>query len=400
MVSFLADIAFGALTPFVNFYLSDELKAPPYITGFAFAGYLVTETILKAPFGALSDRWGRKTVMMIGLMIAVIATLLLGSVSSFKLPFPAYYAVAILFPFAGVGFAAFFPTIAALVADRAPQERRGEMMGILNLSYMVGLGVSAATGFLLHYQLGTYKHAFFVTAAFLTTASVLVSILPQEAKGGEEVQQKPKAFLLRPKFARLPALSRPTFLLASILAISQFAASIQIPIIVPYAKQVLRLTDLELGFSVSLAAGALALAAIPIGRVSDDIGRETALRIALASAAFALATLPFVRNLFLIAGLGLLIGVAWLLAFPAAIALVSEVVTDRERGTAVGLVYGGQGIGAIIGAPTGGIIAELATRISSSEALGLKLPLFIGAAALAIAFLMTFWLTRELSRSR
>ena len=40
LVSLLADIAFGALIPFVNFYLSDELKAPPHITGFAFAGYL------------------------------------------------------------------------------------------------------------------------------------------------------------------------------------------------------------------------------------------------------------------------------------------------------------------------------------------------------------------------
>jgi len=32
MVSLLADTAFGALIPFVNFYLSDELKAPPHIT--------------------------------------------------------------------------------------------------------------------------------------------------------------------------------------------------------------------------------------------------------------------------------------------------------------------------------------------------------------------------------
>jgi len=392
LTSLLADISFGALVPFVNFYLSDELKAPPHVTGFAFAGYLAVETLLKAPFGALSDRWGRKTVMLLGLVIAVTATLLLGFVRS-------HHAVMFLFPLTGVGFAAFFPTIAALVADYAPEEHRGGMMGILNLSYLMGLGVSAALGFLLHHQAGTYRHAFFVTASLLATAIILVILLLPSEKGKVLTETKTKPhFSLRPRFVRLPALSRPVFILATIFAISQFAASMQVPVIVPYAKQVLRLTDLELGLGIALGAGALALIAVPVGRISDDIGRETALRLALASAIAALATFPFARSIFLLSGLGLLIGFAWLLAFPAALALVSEVVTEQERGAAVGLIYGGQGLGAIVGAPFGGIIAELAMRIFSSKALGLRIPFVIGAFALSIAFLMTFWLSYELSR--
>jgi MFS family permease len=191
MVSLLADTAFGALIPFVNFYLSDELKAPPHITGFAFAGYLAVEAIFKAPFGALSDRWGRKAVMVLGLMITVTATILLGTIRS-------HYAVMLLFPLAGVGFAAFFPTIAAFVADYAPEEHRGGMMGILNLSYLSGLGISAAVGFLLHHKAGTYKHAFFVTAALLMLAAVLViAVLPCfSEKGTREKEQTEATFFL------------------------------------------------------------------------------------------------------------------------------------------------------------------------------------------------------------
>lgn len=96
-VSLLADIAFGALIPFVNFYLSDELKAPPHVTGLAFAGYLAVEALFKAPFGALSDRWGRKAVMLLGLAITVFSTILLGSVRN-------HHAVMLLFPVAGIGF--------------------------------------------------------------------------------------------------------------------------------------------------------------------------------------------------------------------------------------------------------------------------------------------------------
>ncbi|MFN3422553.1 MAG: MFS transporter, partial [Armatimonadota bacterium] len=350
VVSLLADISFGALVPFVNFYLSDELKAPPHVTGFAFAGYLAVETLLKAPFGALSDRWGRKAVMLLGLVIAVTATLLLGFVR-------AHYAVMFLFPIVGIGFAAFFPTIAAFVTDYAPEEHRGGMISVLNLSYLTGLGISAAVGFLLHHKAGTYRHAFFVTAVLLSIAAILVLAFLPSSKGQSTAKPKSKPrFPLRPKFARLSALSRPVFILAGIFAISQFAASMQVPIIVPYAKQVLRLTDLELGMGIGLAAGALALAAVPIGRISDDIGRETALRLALASATFALAIFPLARSVVMLSGLGLLIGFAWLLAFPASLALVSEVVTEQERGAAVGLIYGGQGLGAIIGAPFGGIV--------------------------------------------
>ncbi|MFN4179361.1 MAG: MFS transporter [Armatimonadota bacterium] len=392
VVSLFADISFGALVPFVNFYLSDELKAPPHVTGFAFAGYLAVETLLKAPFGALSDRWGRKAVMLLGLVIAVTATLLLGFVR-------AHYAVMFLFPIVGIGFAAFFPTIAAFVTDYAPEEHRGGMISILNLSYLTGLGISAAVGFLLHHKAGTYRHAFFVTAALLSIAIILVfAFLPSsKVQSTAKPKSKPR-FPLHPKFVRLSALSRPVFILAGIFAISQFAASMQIPVIVPYAKQVLHLTDLELGMGIGLAAGALALVAVPIGRISDDIGRETALRLALASAIFALAIFPLARNMVMLSVLGLLIGFAWLLAFPASLALVSEVVTEQERGAAVGLIYGGQGLGAIIGAPFGGIVAELTTQIFGNKAWGLRVPLVIGAVALSIAFLMTFWLSYELSR--
>lgn len=391
-VSLLADIAFGALIPFANFYLSDELKAPPYVTGLAFSGYFAFETLFKAPFGALSDRWGRKIVMLLGLLIAATATFLMGLVRS-------HYAVMFLLPVAGIGFAAFFPTVAALIADYALEEHRGGMMGVLNLSYLTGLGISASVGFFLHHKVGTYKHAFFTTAILLTIALVLVAtLLPSVQVKSQHKPKQERKLPLRYKFARLPALSRPVFILAGIFAIGQFSASMQVPIIVPYAKQVLNLTDLELGLGISLGASALALLAVPIGRISDDIGRETSLRIAMASATIALSVFPFAKSTLVLAGIGLLIGFAWLLAFPAALALISEVVTDKERGAAVGLIYGGQGIGAILGAPIGGIIAELVTRIYSNKVWGLRTPLMLGAVTMLITFLMTFWLSHELSK--
>lgn len=390
VVSLMADIAFGALMPFVNFYLSDELKAPAHITGIAFSCYLVVETLFKAPFGALSDRYGRKVVLLLGLLIAPIATILMGMTDRPLL-------ILFLFPLAGLGFAAFFPTVAAFLADYAPEEQRGGVMGILNLSYLTGLGISAAVGFWLHHHAGTYRYAFFITATLLVLAGVLTAVLFPSVK--PDVTSSMKKFRLpklRPRLPRLPALSRPMLLLASVFALSQFAASMQIPVVVPYAKEVLQLSDMELGLGVALAAGALALASVPLGRLSDDIGRDTAIRLALVSAIVALVVFPFVRHMSALVILGLLIGVAWLLAFPAGLALSSEVVTEQERGAAVGLVYGGQGIGAILGAPFGGFLAEGATLWLRSKAWGFRIPFLAGATAMIVALALTFWLSREL----
>ncbi len=390
VVSLLSDIAFGALVPFVNFYLSDELKALR-VTGVAFGAYFAVETMMKTPFGALSDRLGRKPVLLLGLGLAVAAALLIGMT---KQP----YAIMVLFPLAGLGFAAFFPTIAAFVADYAPEEERGGMMGILNLSYLTGLGVSAAAGFFLHRLLGTYRYAFYVTALLLGLAFVLAIVLLPSVKPVTPQPRRLRLPKLRPRFLRLPALSRPMLLLASVFALAQCAASMQVPVLVPYAKQVLKLKDLEMGVGMVIVTGTLALASVPLGRLSDRIGRDVAIRFALLSATVCLATAPFIYNVAGIIFLGLTSGIAWLVAFPAALALSSEVVTEQERGTAVGLVYGGQGIGAIAGAPTGGFLAEGFTGWLGSKAWGLRAPFLCGATAMLVALILTFWLTYELAK--
>jgi MFS family permease len=62
----------------------------------------------------------------------------------------------------------------------------------------------------------------------------------------------------------------------------------------------------------------------------------------------------------------------------------------------VGLVYGGQGVGAIFGSLLGGFIAE-GVKGWQGEVWGWRAPFLCGAVAISIAFLLTFWLSRELA---
>lgn len=378
-VSLLADIAFGALLPLIPFYLRTELKASPTLIGGVLAAYVITETFLKAPFGALSDRYGRKAILLIGLFGSTFAVMTMGFIR------PGYVKLFFaLYPIVGCAVAALWPSIATLITDYAPQSERGGMLGIINLSYLIGLAIGPTVGFVLHHFHGTYRFAFFMTAVLLGAASLIAAFTlpgrrPLSPRGPRGITMK--------RGQRLSALSRPVFLLAGLFACIQFAIAGLIPVAADFVKGHLKLSDLTLAVMVIFGAVTLAVLSVPMGRVSDHLGRENAIRLALVTGTLTLVVAPYIRQPWQLEGLGLLAGSVWLIAVPAILALSSEIVTEGEKGFAVGLVTGAQGVGFAFGSIAGGRIAE---RLS------LYAPFYLGSFALLLAFLLSGWLTREL----
>ena len=247
-----------------------------------------------------------------------------------------------------------------------------------------------------------------VVTVLLALAVVLagVFVLLRLPPGQVQRRHKPMGDRKAPwrlRRARLSAVSFPVLLLATIFAFTQFAISMLVPVLVPFARQVARQSglsegqiDFVMGAGIGVIAGALALGAVPLGQLSDRIGRDAAIRWALACGIVCFLLAPFTPHILLLGALGVLAGLAWLLAFPAVLALSSDIVTEQERGAAVGLVYGGQGVGAIFGSLVGGFLAE-GVKGWQGRAWGLRAPFFGGAVAIFVALLLTFWLSRILA---
>ena len=85
--------------------------------------------------GALTDRWGGRTLILFGLLASALSALTLGSVSRFAWLFPVAALVGL---FSEVGG----PAHAAMIADILPKEQRQEGFGILrvvgNMAWLVG----------------------------------------------------------------------------------------------------------------------------------------------------------------------------------------------------------------------------------------------------------------------
>lgn len=94
-------------------------------------------------YGFLADRYGRRRMMLVGLLALVIGATAIAALPTFGLA---------LVGFALLGFskASFDPAMQAYVGDTVPYERRGRIMGILELPWSMSwfIGVPAA-GFVI-----------------------------------------------------------------------------------------------------------------------------------------------------------------------------------------------------------------------------------------------------------
>lgn len=118
-------------------FLADASK--PYalgglIGGLFFAGYMLTQF----PGGYLGDRYGHRTIIVISLIWAGLATLLSGVISGLV----AFIAVRV---FTGLGEGAFYSNDRSLIAEQTPVEKRSLGMGFVITG--LALGITIATVF-------------------------------------------------------------------------------------------------------------------------------------------------------------------------------------------------------------------------------------------------------------
>jgi DHA1 family multidrug resistance protein-like MFS transporter len=132
---------------------------------FAFSQFLFSPLA-----GDLSDKYGRKYLIIIGLVIFGLSQLLFGLASELWVLFLARF-------FSGVGSAFLVPPMMAFVADITTVEDRGKGMGLLGASMSLGFMIGPAIGgFLAEVSL---QFPFFVaTSAALVSATVSIFVLP------------------------------------------------------------------------------------------------------------------------------------------------------------------------------------------------------------------------------
>jgi len=200
--TFVVWAGFGAILPYLPVFLQEEAAASIRYIGVIAAAYYVGTFAFSALLGGLSDRIGRKPVLVAGVWVYGLATLLFLTTTH-----PVWF---ILFRFLeGAGAAAVYPAGQAFVADITPAHRRSQAYGWMNTAQFGGLVAGPALAWPL-YQLGGghglwsfYSIFLFGALLALTTGAALLLLLrePERRLSAEEPATA------RPPYRRL--LTRP-----------------------------------------------------------------------------------------------------------------------------------------------------------------------------------------------
>lgn len=133
-------IGFGMILPLLPFY-GQELHATAFEIGLLFSSYSLAQLVFAPLLGRLSDRVGRRPVLLVSIAGSVAAYLLFAAASSFAV---------LLLARTLAGIAASNYAIAqAYVADVSSREDRSKAMGLIGAAFGIGFVLGPALGALL-----------------------------------------------------------------------------------------------------------------------------------------------------------------------------------------------------------------------------------------------------------
>jgi MFS family permease len=302
--------------------------------------------IVAFPIGYLTDRYGRKAGLMVGLVLTLIGTLVIGGAVA-QGSFPWVVVGLVIF---GLGVGA-GQQLRLAAADMFVPARRGEGLGYVLTGSLVG---AVAAPVLIA---GSEAIAASAGQDRLTVVWFLLPliIIPSMAL----------VFMIRPDPKTIaqnlskyyPGYVEPTSYRASVEGQGSLGAWIRhYPLATAFANSfaalgvmvmMMAMTSLALdhhGYGLSLISVSVSLHvvgmfgfSIPFGRLSDRIGRRNVMLLGNAIVAVGSILVPTSQDYFVITAGTFFVGLGWSCINVASSALITEVVGPAERGRAIGL---------------------------------------------------------------
>lgn len=173
----IAELAYftaaGLMLPVTPLFAAGPLGASELLVGLTVGAFSVTALILRPFAGRISDRHGRRPLLVVGALLFALVTA--GHVLAGDLA-----VLIVLRLLLGAAEALFFVAGFAAVADLAPAGRTGEALSFNSLALYLGIAIGPALGESLLAS-GGFEVAWLGGAALALTAAALAATMPETA---------------------------------------------------------------------------------------------------------------------------------------------------------------------------------------------------------------------------
>lgn len=371
-VMFLVMVGFGIIIPVLPFF-AEQLGATPAQLGWLMAVYSLMQFIFAPMWGGISDRIGRKPVMLIGIAGLSLSFFLFAVSTQLWMLFAARI-------LAGFLSSANMPTTMAYVADVTTPENRGKGMGIIGAAVGLGFIFGPAIGGI--FSKTSLSTPFFIAGTVSAITFLFVLFFLKESLPPEKRTVRTSGT----KESRWKAFNGPT----SVLYILQFFVSFSLAGLeatfayFAFARAGIDTTNLGYIFMIMGLAGAIVQGGL-VGRLTKKFGEGAVIQMGLVVSAIGFG-LILLTNSFVTAAIFLTIfGLGNGVIRPSVSALITK-RTEVGQGSATGLLSSFDSLGRIAGPPIGGALYSMQ----------IGLPYISGLIVSAIAFILyRFYMRKE-----
>jgi MFS family permease len=367
-------VGFGIVLPILPLY-AERFDAGPFTVGLLVASFSLAQFTFSPLWGGVSDRIGRKPVLVLSLAGTAVASLVTGLAGTLWLLFLGRIVDGIS--------GASVSVAQASVTDLAAPDDRPRLLGLLGAAFGLGFVAGPAIGALA--ALGGPHVPFLVAAAIAGVNAVVAAVrLPETRRpalsrgssrpSGRDPLERLAARALRRDLSGLLLVA-----FTSLVAFSAFEATFAL---FGERRLGLRIASTGLVFTVigvliSVVNGAV------VAPVVRWLGEPGTLRLGLVLNACGLLVLPFVHSLPALAPALVLLCTGQGFVTPTLAATVAGRVDDDRRGAALGLQQSAGGLARVVGPVLGGL-AFARVGVSAPFVLGVLL-LGLAVAALSLS---------------
>ena len=341
---------FGVFLPIFPF-LGLAVGAGPTAITIAMGAYSLGQLVAAPFWGRLSDRIGRKPVLIIGLLGATVSYILLAHAENIETMFAARLFSGLMAGNVGAAFAA--------AADLADDKTRARNMGLLGAAFALGFIAGPALGAFVIGKVPDeasfirvcYVAAGFAALAALGAAILFTETLPPEARRDPALPRVRRWVLLRtrPLMARLVLIM---FMMVTAQALLESSFALWVDVTFGWGPREVGWTFAGLGITMAFLQGGGA------GRAAHMIGERRTLLIGLFLFGLGMGWAALVRDLPGAVGAAFALTFGGGLATPALQSLIAERALEDERGAVMGLSQAASALGRVTGPAFAGALFE------------------------------------------
>jgi MFS family permease len=328
-IIFLNMLGFGIIVPLLPFY-AKSFDAPPLLITLIFSAFSVGTFFGEPYWGRLSDRYGRKPLL--------VFTILANGLCYLALAFAPNAWAAFFIRLAGGLFSGNGSIIQGYIADVTPPEKRTRSMSWMSAAWNVGLIVGPGIGGIFAKpSMGHvgFQLPLFLSAGLFMTSSLLIFLFIRESRQRDETNTfRPSRWAATGEAARHPVIGRlmlVTFLVGFAFTGIESIFGLWVDARYGWGPR-------EIGWAFMFVGVSSAITQLFLtGPLSDRFGQATMLAIGMAITVVCIGLQPFSPGGTVTIALMSLSAIGQSVAWPNVSALISETADPHRQGQILGL---------------------------------------------------------------